>query len=52
MEEAPVMIAEKMRRIDMEVIDPVLRIQYQPTEKDLGECRRLGKDFANKVRKG
>jgi flavorubredoxin len=29
----------------------VLRIQYQPTEKDLEECKRLGKDIANKVKK-
>jgi len=49
--EAPVMIAEKMRELGMEVIDPVLRIQYQPAEKDLEECKRLGKDIANKVKK-
>ncbi len=49
--EAPVMIAEKMRKLGMEVIDPVLRIQYQPVEKDLEECKRLGKDIANKVKK-
>ncbi len=49
--EAPVMIAEKMRKLGMEVIDPVLRIQYQPTEKDLEECKRLGKDIAVKLKK-
>ncbi len=49
--EAPVMIAEKLRQLGMNVIDPVLRIQYQPTEKDLGECKQLGKDIANKVKK-
>ncbi len=49
--EAPVVIAEKLRQLDMNVIDPVLRIQYQPTEKDLEECKRLGKDIANKVKK-
>jgi flavodoxin I len=49
--EAPVMIAEKMRELGMNVIDPVLRILHQPTEKDLEECRRLGKDIANKVKK-
>ncbi len=49
--EAPVMIAEKMRELGMNVIDPVLRIQYQPIEKDLEECKRLGKDIANKVKK-
>lgn len=49
--EAPVMIAEKMRELGISVIDPVLRIQYQPTDKDLEECKRLGKDLANKVKK-
>lgn len=49
--EAPIDIAEKMRKLGMEVIDPVLRIQYQPTEKDLEECKRLGKDLANKIKK-
>ncbi|MCX9012847.1 MAG: flavodoxin domain-containing protein, partial [Candidatus Methanoperedens sp.] len=48
--EAPVMIAEKMRELGINVIDPVLRIQYQPTEKDLEECKRLGKDIAVKVK--
>ena len=49
--EAPVDIAEKMRKLGMNIIDPVLRIQYQPTEKDLEECKRLGKDLASKVKK-
>jgi len=49
--EAPGMIAEKMREMGMKVIDPVLRVQYTPAEKDLEECKRLGKDLANKVKK-
>ena len=49
--EAPGLIAEKMRAIGMKVIDPVLRVQYAPAEKDLEECKRLGKDLANKVKK-
>jgi flavodoxin I len=49
--EAPVDIAGKMRKLGMEIIDPVLRIQYQPTDKDLEECKRLGKDLANKIKK-
>ncbi|WP_406658186.1 flavodoxin domain-containing protein [Methanolobus sp. ZRKC2] len=48
--EAPVKIAEKLRGGGMEVIDPVLRIQYRPTEKDLLECNRLGKDLAEKMK--
>ncbi len=49
--EAPVMMADKMRELGIKVIDPVLRIQYQPADKDLEECKRLGKDLANKVKK-
>lgn len=49
--EAPVMIAEKMRDLGMKVIDPVLRIQYEPSEKDIEECKRLGKDIAARVKK-
>jgi flavodoxin I len=49
--EAPVMIAEKMRDLGMKVIDPVLRIQYEPSEKDIEECKRLGKDLAARVKK-
>jgi flavodoxin I len=35
----------------MKVIDPVLRVQYAPAEKDLEECKRLGKDLSNKIKK-
>ena len=49
--EAPGLIAEKLREIGIKVIDPVLRVQYKPEEKDLEECKRLGKDLAEKVKK-
>ncbi|MCX9085174.1 MAG: flavodoxin domain-containing protein [Candidatus Methanoperedens sp.] len=49
--EAPGLIAEKMREIGIKVIDPVLRVQYAPAEKDLEEAKRLGKDLAEKVKK-
>ena len=49
--EAPGLIAEKMREIGMKVIDPVLRVQYAPLEKDIEESKRLGKDLAEKVKK-
>lgn len=48
--EAPVLIAEQMRKIGLNVIDPVLRVQYAPAEKDIEECKRLGKDLANKIK--
>jgi flavodoxin I len=49
--EAPVDIAKMMRALGMEVVDPVLRVQFKPTEKDIEECKRLGKDIANNVKK-
>jgi flavorubredoxin len=49
--EAPVDIAKMLRALGMEVVDPVLRVQFAPTEKDLEECKRLGKDVANAVKK-
>lgn len=49
--EAPGLIADKLRSIGMKVIDPVLRVQYTPEEKDLEESKRLGKDLAEKVKK-
>ncbi|MDW7730916.1 MAG: flavodoxin domain-containing protein [Methanolobus sp.] len=48
--EAPVKIAEKLRSGGMVVIDPVLRVLHEPTEKDLLECNRLGKDLAEKMK--
>jgi flavorubredoxin len=48
--EAPIMIAEKMREIGMDVVDPVLRILHNPTYKDLQECKRLGVDIAEKLK--
>jgi flavodoxin I len=49
--EAPVDIAKMMRSLGIKVIDPVLRVQYEPTERDIEECRRLGKDIANAAKK-
>ena len=48
--EAPIVIAEKMREMGMNVVDPVLRILHTPTEKDLQECKRLGIDIAEKLK--
>ena len=48
--EAPVQIADRMRTMGMKVVDPVLRIQWQPEEKDLKECERLGKDLAKAMK--
>jgi flavodoxin short chain len=50
--EAPSLVAEKMRALGIKVIDPVLRVQYKPEEKDIEESKRLGKDLAEKVKKG
>jgi flavodoxin I len=49
--EAPGMIADKMRKGGMKILDPVLRVQYKPGDKDIKECNRLGKDIAEKLKK-
>ncbi|HEY3274008.1 MAG TPA: flavodoxin domain-containing protein [Methanocella sp.] len=48
--EAPVQIAERMRKMGLKVVDPVLRVQWLPEEKDLKECERLGKDIAKALK--
>ncbi|OPY29910.1 MAG: Type A flavoprotein FprA [Methanocella sp. PtaU1.Bin125] len=48
--EAPVQIADRLRAMGMKVVDPVLRVQWTPEEKDLKECERLGKDIAKAVK--
>ncbi|MCQ1535894.1 FprA family A-type flavoprotein [Methanosarcina sp. KYL-1] len=48
--EAPILIAQKMREMGMDVIDPVLRILHKPTDKDLQECKRLGVDLAEALK--
>jgi len=50
--EAPNMLLEIMKnRFEMDVVEPVLRIKYNPDEKGLEECRKLGKSVAEKVLK-
>ncbi|HMK48233.1 MAG TPA: flavodoxin domain-containing protein [Methanocella sp.] len=48
--EAPVQIAQKMREMGITVVDPVLRVQYDPDDKDIKECERLGKDIAKAIK--
>ncbi|MFX0200378.1 MAG: flavodoxin domain-containing protein [Candidatus Hodarchaeota archaeon] len=51
--EAPHRLLEIMKyKFEMETIEPPLLIQYQPDEKGLEECRRLGKTVAEKIRNG
>jgi flavodoxin I len=48
--EAPNMLLEIMKnRFGMDVIEPALRIKYNPDEKGLEECRKLGKNVAEKI---
>jgi flavorubredoxin len=48
--EAPNMLVEIMKnRFEMDVIEPALRIKYNPDEKGLDECRKLGKNVAEKI---
>jgi flavodoxin I len=48
--EAPNMLVEIMEnRFGMDVVEPALRIKYNPDEKGLEECRKLGKAVAEKI---
>ncbi|PVX27274.1 MAG: FprA family A-type flavoprotein [Candidatus Bathyarchaeum sp.] len=50
--EAPNMLTEIMKnRFGMDVIEPALRIKYNPDSKGLEECRKLGKTVAEKILK-
>ncbi len=49
--EAPVIIAKRMREMGMNVLDPVMRVQYEPGEKDVEACMLLGKGLALKLKK-
>ena len=50
--EAPNMLTEIMKnRFGMDVIEPALRIKYNPDKKGLEECRKLGKTVAEKILK-
>jgi flavorubredoxin len=33
----------------MDVLEPALRIKYNPDQKGLEECRKLGKSIAEKM---
>lgn len=48
--EGPVIFAEKLRAIGFTVLDPVIRVRYQPTENELFGCSLLGKDVATKLK--
>jgi hypothetical protein len=39
-----------MRKIGFDVLDPVMRVQYDPDEKDIGACMLLGKGLALKLK--
>lgn len=48
--EAPIFIAKRMRELGFDVLDPVMRVQYKPNDKDIEACERLGKDIALKLK--
>lgn len=49
--EAPLFIAKRMRELGFHVMDPVIRIQYRPDDKEIEACRLMGKDIALKLKK-
>jgi flavorubredoxin len=49
--EAPLMIAKRMRELGFQVLDPVMRVQYRPTDKEIEACKLLGKGIALKLKR-
>ena len=50
--EAPNMLLEIMKnRFQIDVVEPALRIKYNPDKKGVEECFKLGKTVAEKVLK-
>ena len=50
--EAPNMLLEIIKnRFQMDVMEPVLRIKYNPDKKGLEDCRKLGKTVAERILK-
>jgi len=50
--EAPRLLLEIMKkRFEMETVEPGLLIRYNPDEKSLEDCRKLGKTVAEKIMK-
>ena len=48
--EAPNMLVEIMKhKFGMDVIEPPIRLKYNPDEEGLEECRKLGKIVAEKI---
>ncbi|UCC58602.1 MAG: flavodoxin domain-containing protein [Candidatus Bathyarchaeum sp.] len=48
--EAPIMLVEIMKhKFGMDVIEPPIRIKYNPDGEGLDECRKLGKTVAEKI---
>lgn len=47
--EGPIMITNILKKYDMNVIEPALRIKRIPEEEGKEECRKLGKQIAEKL---
>jgi len=47
--EAPGLLLDLLRQFNMEPHYPVMRVKRQPSERDLEECRGLGKAIAEKA---
>lgn len=44
--QGPIIVAEKLRALGFKVLDPVIRVKYQPAENELDGCKLLGRDVA------
>lgn len=47
--EAPGLLTDALRQFKMELHYPIMRVKRQPGERDLEECRGLGKAIAEKA---
>ena len=47
--EAPQAVLEKLKELEMQVIEPPIRARYSPDQKTLDECVNLGKKVAQQL---
>lgn len=44
--QGPIVVAKQLREMGFDVLDPVIRVKYKPTENEIDGCKLLGKDVA------
>ncbi len=49
--EAPQAVIDVLKKFEMRVLEPPIRVKYSPDQKALDECRELGKSVAEALSK-